>query len=78
MIDSSGAEELKEPHIEAQNFLPSRGKASTSREGAVIGSLREGLLAYPLEALMEVLLEEFMSAPGTGSSGELAEVVFHA
>jgi hypothetical protein len=70
VIDPPRAEELEEPQPEAQNPLPSREEASTSRQGALIASLREGLLACPLEALLEILPEESSSMSRTESSGE--------
>jgi hypothetical protein len=78
VVDSLGAEEPKEPQTATKDFLPKREEASTSQEGALIGSLREGLLAYPLETLLEILPEEFTSMPRTESSGELAETILHA
>jgi hypothetical protein len=78
VIDSLGAERLEEHQPETRNSLLSCEEASTSRPGALIGSLREGLLACPLESLMKILPEESLSAAGTGSSGELAEAILHA
>jgi hypothetical protein len=62
--DSPGAERIEE--------------ASSSRPGALIGSLREGLFSCPLEALMEILPEESSSMAGTRSSGELVEAILYA
>jgi hypothetical protein len=78
VIDPPRAEELEEPQPEDQNPLPSRGEARTSRQGALIASLREGLLACPLEALLEILPEKSSSMSGTKSSAELAEALLHA
>jgi hypothetical protein len=43
----------------------------------LINSLREGLLACPLETLMEILPEGSSSVLGIGSQGELAEAIHH-
>jgi hypothetical protein len=71
------AKGLEEPQLEVQNPRPSRGEASTSRPRALITSLRKGLLACPLEALLEILPEESSSMAGTASPGELAEALLH-
>jgi hypothetical protein len=60
-MDSPSAEGLEE--------------TGASRPGELINSLREGLLACPLEALMKILPEGFSSAPGVGSPRELAEAI---
>jgi hypothetical protein len=78
VIDSPGAERLEEHQPETRNSLSSCEEASTSRHGALIGFLKEGLLACPLEALIKILPEESSSIAGTGSSGELAEAILHA
>jgi hypothetical protein len=78
VIDSLGAETLEELQPETRNSLLGCGEANTSRPGALIGSLREGLLACPLETLMEVLPDESSSVAETRSSGELAEAILHA
>jgi hypothetical protein len=77
-VDSPRPEALKVPQTGVWNSIPSRGEASTSREGEWMDSLREGSLSCPLEALLQVLPEKFMSVPRIGSSGELAEAVLHA
>jgi hypothetical protein len=64
VMDSLGAEGLEE--------------TGASRPGELINSLREGLLACPLEALMKILHEGFLSAPGIGSPRELAEAILHS
>jgi hypothetical protein len=64
VVDSPGVERLEE--------------TDASRLGELINSLREGLLACPLEALMKILPEGFSSAPGIGSPVELAEVILHS
>jgi hypothetical protein len=64
VMDSLGAERLEE--------------TGASRPGELINSLREGLLAYPLEALMKILPEGFSFAPCIGSPGELAEAILHS
>jgi hypothetical protein len=64
VVDSPGAERL--------------GETGASRPGELINSLKEGLLACPLEALMKILPEGFSSAPCIGSPGELAEVILHS
>jgi hypothetical protein len=76
-MEPPSAKGLEEPQPEVQNPRPSRGEASTSRSGALITSLRKGLLACPLEALLEILPEESSSMAGTESSGELAEALMH-
>jgi hypothetical protein len=48
-----------------------------SPHGALIASLRKGLLACPLESLLKILPEESLSMSGTESSGELAEALLH-
>jgi hypothetical protein len=75
---SPGAGGPKEPQIATEILLSNLERASTSREGALIGSLKEGLLACPLEALLEILPEELKSVSETGSSGELADAILHA
>jgi hypothetical protein len=64
VMDSPGAERLEE--------------TGASRPGELINFLREGLLAYPLEALMKILPKGFSSAPGIGSLGELAKAILHS
>lgn len=76
-MEPPSAKGLEEPQPEVQNPRPSCGEASTSRPGALITSLRKGLLACPLEALLEILPEESSSMAGTESSGELAEALLH-
>jgi hypothetical protein len=78
VIDPPRAEGLGEPQPEAQNPLPNHREASTSRQGALIASMGEGLLACPLEALLKILLEESSFMSGTESSGELAQALLHA
>jgi len=78
VMDPPRPEGLEEPQPKAQNPLPGRGEASTYREGALIASLRKGLLACPLEALLEILPEESSSMSRTESPGELAEALLHA
>jgi hypothetical protein len=78
LIDSPGAERLEKHQPETRNTLPGCGEASTSRPGALIGSLREGLLACPLDNLIEILPGESSFVAGTGSSGELMEAILHA
>jgi hypothetical protein len=78
VLDSLEAErpEWHQPETRNSSLVPR--EASTSRPGALIDSLREGLLASPLEVLLEILPEESSSAAGTGSSEELAESILHA
>jgi hypothetical protein len=54
------------------------GETSVSRPGALIDSLREDLMACPLEALKEVLPKGSFSVLGIGSQEELAEAVLYA
>jgi hypothetical protein len=54
------------------------GETSVSRPRALIDSLREDLMACPLEALKEVLPKGSLSVLGIGSQEELAEVVLYA
>jgi len=54
------------------------GETSVSQLGALIDSLREALMACPLEALKEVLPEGCLSVLGIGSQEELAEAVLYA
>jgi hypothetical protein len=54
------------------------GETSVSRPGSLIGSLKEDLMACPLEALKEVLPEGSLSVLGIGSQEELAEAVLYA
>jgi hypothetical protein len=78
VMEPPRAKGLEEPQPEAQNPLPSRGEASTSRQGALIASLRKDLLACPQKALLEILSEESSSMSGPESPGELAEALLHA
>jgi hypothetical protein len=54
------------------------GETSVSRPGVLIDSLREDLMACPLEAFNEVLPEGSLSVLGIGSQEELAEAVLYA
>jgi hypothetical protein len=56
VAESSGPETC-ENQTEARNLSPGFMEAETSRQGALIGSLREGLLACPLETLMGLIPE---------------------
>lgn len=76
-MEPPSAKGLEEPPPEVQNPRSSHGEASTSRPRALITSLRKGLLACPLEALLEILPEESSSVAGTESPGELAEAILH-
>jgi hypothetical protein len=70
----SGAADLLEPI--GEDLDPNMVIDSLGAE--TLGSLREGLLACPLETLMEVLPDESSSVAETRSSGELAEAILHA
>jgi hypothetical protein len=78
VLDSPEVERLKGHQPETRNSSPVLEEANTSRLGALIDSLREGLLASPLEVRMEILPEESSSVAETRSSGELAESILHA
>jgi hypothetical protein len=52
-------------------------EAETSRQGALIGSLREGLLACPLETLMGLIPEGSSSMSGIASPGGLVEAMLY-
>jgi hypothetical protein len=78
VLDSPEAERPEGHQPETRNPSPVPGEASTSRPRALIDSLREGLLASPLEVLLEILPKDSSSAAGTGSSRELAESILHA
>jgi hypothetical protein len=54
------------------------GETSVSRSGTLIDSLREDLMACPLEALKEVLPEGSLSVLGIGFQEQLAEAVLYA
>jgi hypothetical protein len=76
VAESSGPETC-EDQPEAPNLSPGFMEAETFRQGAFIGSLREGLLACPLETLMGLIPEESSSMSGTVSPGGLAEAMLH-
>jgi hypothetical protein len=78
VLDSPEVERPEGHQPKTRNSLPVPEEASTSRPGALIDSLREGLLASPLEVLLEILPEGSSSAAGTGSSGELAKSILHS
>jgi hypothetical protein len=78
VLDSPEAKRPEGHQPETRNSSPVPGEASTSRPGALIDSLRKGLLASPLEVLLEILPEGSSSGAGTRSSGELAESILHA
>jgi hypothetical protein len=52
--------------------------AETSQQGALISSLREGLLACPLETLIGLIPEGSFSMSGIAFPGGLAEAMLHA
>jgi hypothetical protein len=69
--------EACEDQPETRNPSPGFMEAETSRRGALIGSLREGLLACPLETLMGLIPEGSSSMSGTASPGGLVEAMLH-
>lgn len=77
VVESSGPK-TGEDQPETRNLSPGFMEAETSQQGVLIGSLREGLLACPLETLMSLILEGFSSMCGTECPGGLAEALLHA
>lgn len=78
MKQPAKAEVEEEVQADILSPLPSLGEASTSRSGALISSLREGLLACPLEAVTVVLPKDFMPESGPATPEMLAEAFIHA
>jgi hypothetical protein len=76
VAESSGPETC-EDQPETRNPSPGFMEAETSRQGALLGSLREGLLACPLETLMGLIPEGSFSMFGTVFPGGLAEAMLH-
>jgi hypothetical protein len=76
VAESSGPETC-ENQTEARNLSPGFMEAETSRQGALISSLREGLLACPLETLMGLIPKGSSSMSGTTSPGGLVEAMLH-
>jgi hypothetical protein len=77
VVESSGTETC-EDQPETQNLFPRFMEAETSQQGALISSLREGLLACSLETLMGLIPERSSSMSGIVSPGGFAEAMLHA
>jgi hypothetical protein len=77
VAESSGPETY-EDQPETQNLSSGFMEAGTSQQEALIGSLREGLLACPLETLMGLIPEGSSSVSGAGFPEGLAEAMLHA
>jgi hypothetical protein len=77
VVESSGPETCDD-QPETRNLSLGFMEAETSQQGASIGSLREGLLACPLETLMGLIPEGSSSMSGTKFPGGLAEAILHA
>jgi hypothetical protein len=77
VVESSGPDTC-EDQPETRNISPGFMEVETTQQGALIGSLREGLLACPLETLMGLIPEGSSSMSWTGCPGGLAEAMLHA